>query len=95
MSTSRDDTGDNDATPREGTTMNTQALPPTHTVSLRPLLVGLAGAAFAVAAGFGVATVVLDEPTASTEAPATIPTAPGDQFGDGTDREVRELMHRR
>jgi len=75
--------------------MNTQALPPPHAVSVRPLLVALAGAACAVAVGFGVATVVLDEPTASTQAPSTVPSVPGDQFGDGTDREVRELMHRR
>jgi hypothetical protein len=75
--------------------MNSQALPPPHAVSVRPLLVALAGAAFAVAVGFGVATVVLDEPTASTQAPAIFPSAQGDQSGDGTDREVRELMHRR
>jgi hypothetical protein len=80
---------------QKGNTMNTQAFPPPHPVSVRPLLVVLAGAALAVAAGFGIANVVLDEPTASTQAPATIPSGPGDQSGDGTDREVRELMHRR
>jgi hypothetical protein len=74
---------------------STQPLQSTHIAPSRPLLVGLAAAALAVAAGFGIATVVLDEPTASIEAPATLPSAPGDRFGDGTDREVRELMHRR
>jgi hypothetical protein len=73
--------------------MNAQALHATHPVTPRSLLVGLAGAALAVGAGLGIAAVALDEPTASTQAPATIPT--GDYFVNGTDREVRELMHRR
>jgi hypothetical protein len=73
--------------------MNAQALHPTHPVSPKSLLVGLAGAALAVAAGLGIAAGVLDEPTASTQAPATIQD--DDYFVDGTDREVRALMHRR
>jgi hypothetical protein len=73
--------------------MNAQALHTTPPVlSPKSLLVGLAGAALAVVAGLGIATAVLDEPTASTQAPA-IPA--NDYFVDGTDREIRELMHRR
>jgi hypothetical protein len=80
-------------TERRNTIMNAQALHPTHPVSPKSLLVGLAGAALAVAAGLGIAAGVLDEPTASTQAPATIQD--DDYFVDGTDREVRALMHRR
>ncbi len=75
--------------------MNAHALHPTHRVSPKPLLVGLAGAALAAVAGLGVAAVVLDEPTASTQAPGTIPVPTGEYFVNGTDREIRALMHRR
>jgi hypothetical protein len=71
--------------------MNAQALHPAHPVSAKSPLLALAGAALAVAAGLGIATAVLDEPLSTTQAPATIPA--GDHFS-GTDREVRELMHR-
>ncbi len=74
------------------TIMNAESLHPTHPMSPGPLLLALAGAALAVAAGFGVATAVLDDPPASTESPVTIPA--GDPF-NGTDRDIRELMHRR
>jgi hypothetical protein len=99
VSTTRDDNRGNGTyqngaeRERRKTTMNAQALQPTHPVSPKPLLVGLAGAALAVVAGLGIATAVLDEPIASTQAPATVPAS--DYFVNGTDREVRGLMHRR
>ncbi len=71
--------------------MNAQALHPTPPVSPKALLLTLAGAALAMVAGLGIATAVLDDPLASIQAPA-IPAS--DHFA-GTDREVRELMHRR
>jgi hypothetical protein len=99
LSTARDDNRGNGTyqngadRERRKTIMNAQALHPTHPASPKSLLVGLAGAALAVVAGLGIAAVVLDQPTASTQGPGTIPAS--DYFGSGTDREVRALMHRR
>ena len=70
---------------------------PTH-ISPRTRVVSLVVAAAAVGTGFGVAALVLDEP-ASTAPSSTVVEGPRAQPGsdayDGTDREVRQLMHRR
>ena len=78
--------------------MTTQTLPAPRHVSPRTIGLGIGAVAVAVAAGFGVAALVVDDPV--TEAPtSTVVDAPGANLGgdayDGTDREVRELMHRK
>lgn len=77
--------------------MTTQTLQPPRHISTRTIGLGIAGAALAVAAGIGVAALVVDDPV--TTAPSTTvregPAAqPGSDAYDGTNREVRGLMHR-
>jgi hypothetical protein len=66
-----------------------------HTMSPRPFLLGMIGTALAIATGLGIADLVLDEPTATTQTPTGIPTQGDGYFVNGTDREVRGLMHLR
>jgi hypothetical protein len=75
--------------------MNNQAAHRPHTTSPRPVLLGMVGTALAIASGLGIADLVLDEPTATTQAPAGLPAQGDGYFVNGTDRDVRELMHRR
>ncbi len=78
--------------------MATQTLQPVRNISPKIALVSLAAAAAAVGAGFGVAALVLDEPSATTPSSVVVegPAAqPGSDAYDGTNREVRQLMHRR
>jgi hypothetical protein len=68
-----------------------------HHISIRTVALALAGAVLAAGAGYGVATLVLDE-GASLEAP-TQSIAPRDPNFDpngfaGTNREDRALQHR-
>ncbi|HEX6150201.1 hypothetical protein [Nocardioides sp.] len=67
-----------------------------HHISTKSAAVALAGAALAVTAGFGIATVVIDDAPASITPPTEIVNdgvEPG--LFPGTDREERALMHRR
>lgn len=75
--------------------MSTHAVQPLHRFSLQSILVALAGAVLAVAAGFGIAMLVLDDPVVSTQ---TVVEAPGPQPGLGdfdNEQEARDLTHRR
>lgn len=75
--------------------MTTQTLQPVRHISTRTLAMAGAGTLLAAAAGFGVYTLV-DGSGVTEEAPGfTVPPpSTGDSF-DGTNREVRDLMHRR
>jgi hypothetical protein len=54
-----------------------------------------AGVLLAVAAGFGVYVLVDDAPATTSETTTSfIPGTSGDYY-DGTNREARDLMHRR
>ena len=78
--------------------MTTQTLHPPRHISSRTIGLGIAATAVAVAAGFGVAALVVDDPV-TTAPSSTVVNAPAAQPGsdayDGTNREVRGLMHRR
>ncbi len=82
--------------------MTVQTAHPGHHISTKSAAVALAGAALAVSAGFGIATVAIDE---ATQVPADFSPVvqivgrddnPGfDPNGfAGTDREERALTHR-
>lgn len=81
-----------------GTVMTVQTAQPGHHISTKSAGIALAGAALAVAAGFGIATVVIDE---ATPVPTEVVPTDGDGIDNesgpfpGTDREERALMHRR
>lgn len=81
-----------------GTVMTVQTAHPGHHISTKSAAVALAGAALAVTAGFGIATVVIDE---ATPVPTEVVPRDGDGIPNesglfpGTDREERALMHRR
>jgi len=67
---------------------------PSHHVSAQTAAVALAGALLAVGAGYGAATLVLEEAPASITPPAEgVPNENG--LFPGTDHEERALMHRR
>lgn len=75
--------------------MTTQTLQPVRHISTRTLAMAGAGTLLAIAAGFGVYTLVDGSPATEDAPTSTFPPATtGDNF-DGTNREVRELMHRR
>ena len=78
--------------------MTTQTLQQPRHISSRTIGIGIAATAVAVAAGFGVAALVVDDPV-STAPSSTVLEGPAAQPGsdayDGTNREVRGLMHRR
>ena len=83
-----------------GTVMTVQTAHPGHHISTKSAAVALAGAALAVAAGFGIATVVIDEATpVPTDTSRVVPDGDGipNESGvfPGTDLEERGLMHRR
>jgi hypothetical protein len=78
--------------------MTTSTAQPGHHISTKSSAFALAGAALAVAAGFGIATVVIDEaPPVPTEIGPADPDGIPNESGlfPGTDREERALMHRR
>lgn len=78
--------------------MTTHTLQPARHLSPRTVGLGLGATALAVAVGFGVAALVVDDPAPATPTSTVVdePVAkPGSDAYDGTDREVRELMHRR
>jgi hypothetical protein len=86
------------STSTKGTVMTTEAIHPTHHFSPRTVLVALAGTALAVGAGFGAAAVTLDDGPEVTPTPAVITQYQpqlGSDLSNGTDRQDRELMHRR
>jgi hypothetical protein len=77
--------------------MTTQTIHPGHRFSAKSVGLSIAALGVAVGAGFGVAALTLDQATVS---PPTItvdypPAQPGSDAYNGTNREVRELMHRR
>ena len=80
--------------------MTVQTAHPGHHISTKSAAGALAGAALAVAAGFGIATVVLDEATSPPAEISPDVTGRDDNPGfdpngfAGTDREERALAHR-
>jgi hypothetical protein len=78
--------------------MTTQTIHPAHHLSPKSVIVSVAALGAAVAGGFGIAALTLDQATVSPPTSIVV-NAPGAQPGsdayDGTNREVRELMHRR
>jgi hypothetical protein len=84
--------------PTRGHVMTTQTIHPVHRFSPKSVGLSIAALGVAVGAGFGVAALTLDQATVSPPASVVV-NAPGAQPGsdayDGTNREVRELMHRR
>lgn len=79
---------------------HTIAHPGTH-ISATSAAAVLAGALLAVGAGFGIASLVIDEATTTTSQVDTgeVTGNPGMGFSDpngfaGTDRELRSFMHR-
>lgn len=77
--------------------MTTQTLQPVRHISTRTIAMAGAGTLLAVAAGFGVYTLVDGSPAtedAVTGVTDFAPATTGDNF-DGTNREARALMHRR
>jgi hypothetical protein len=78
--------------------MTTQTIHPAHRFSPKSVILSVTALGAAVAAGFGVAALTLDEGTVSPPTSIVV-NAPGAQPGsdayNGTNREVRELMHRR
>lgn len=80
--------------------MTTTTAHPGHHVSVKNAGLALAGAALAVAAGFGVAGLVLDEDVLPAPAGEGFTDPWGDPRYDpngygGTDRETRAFQHRR
>ena len=88
-----------DHSTEKGTVMTIHTAHPGHRFSTRSAAVALAGALLAVGAGYGVATLALDEAPASITEPEDVgfvgnPDAESGLF-PGTNREERALMHRR
>lgn len=81
--------------------MSVTAHPPGFHINVKTAAATLAAAAIAVGAGFAGAALLLDETVVSTGTTTTDTNSgnPGLGFSDpngyaGTDRELRELMHR-
>ena len=69
-----------------------------HQISARTVTLAFAGGLLAATAGYGLATLVLDEaptPVRTGEPPVTGNPEPPTGLFPGTDREERALMHRR
>ncbi len=81
----------------KGTVMTVHTAHPGHHITTKTAGLALAGAVLAVGAGYGAASLVLDEAPASiTEAPDITGGVPGESgLFPGTNREERALMHRR
>jgi hypothetical protein len=80
-----------------GTVMTVHTAHPHH-ISARTATLALAGGLLAATAGYGVATLVLDEASAPAPAQPTDVTGnphPPTGLFPGTDKEERALMHRR
>lgn len=77
------------------------AHPADHHASTTKVALALAGAVLAVAAGWGIATVALDDPAPTAPTAPQPPLVGNKDFGTdpngfrGTNREERALMHRR
>jgi hypothetical protein len=85
-------------TSTRGLVMTSHTIQPLHHLSAKTAALALGALGLAVAAGFGIAAVTLDEQVTSTPGPIVVqaPAAqPGSDAYDGTDREGRALMHRR
>ncbi len=95
MTTDHYTTTDHDT--EKGTVMTVHTAHPGHHFSTKTAGIALAGAVLAVGAGYGVASLVLDEAPASiTETPDITGGVPGESgLFPGTNREERALMHRR
>jgi hypothetical protein len=78
--------------------MTTQTTHSDRRFSTKSVALSIAALGAAVGVGFGVAALTLDQATVSPPTSIVInaPEAkPGSDAYDGTNREVRELMHRR
>jgi hypothetical protein len=78
--------------------MTTQTSHPGRRFSPKSVILSIAALGAAVGVGFGVAALTLDQATVSPPTSVVV-NSPGAQPGsdayDGTNREVRELMHQR
>jgi hypothetical protein len=78
--------------------MTTQTIHPASHYSPKSVIAAVVALFAAVAVGFGIAALTLNQTTVTPPASIVVkaPTAqPGSDAYDGTNREVRELMHRR
>lgn len=74
--------------------MTTQTLQPVRHITTRTLAMAGAGTLLAIAAGFGVYALVDDAPATVETPTGVVQNGTGDYY-DGTNHEVRDLMHRR